>query len=798
MNNRFAQNQIILMKNILVIFMLLSKIAIAQEYSLSGVITDASNGETLIGASIYLEENSVGGTTNTYGFYSLTAEKGTYTLVISYIGYDTKKQSITFDGNKKLNIELSESAEQLNEVTLTTEESPQMSLKRPEMGTLKLKTKTIKQIPVVLGEIDVLKSIQTLPGVTNGGDGTSGFNIRGGAVDQNLVLLDEAIIYNTSHLLGFVSVFNADAIKDLKLYKGSIPAQFGGRTSSVLDVRQKDGNNKEFHLSGGLGVISSRLTAEGPMFNDKGSFLIAGRGSYAHLFLKMADTDNSVAFYDLNLKSNYQINSKNKLYLSGYLGRDDFSTNNFGSNYGNATANIRWNHVHSEKLFSNLSLIYSKYDYQILLDVLKMDWTADITNLNFKYDFKYYRSEKIKYDFGISGIYYDFHPGQIKPTADDSPINRYKIDPKYAFEGGLYLNAEHKISPVFTGYYGLRQSSFFRLGDQTIQKYQNNLPVIYNEELGIYEEGVVVGEESFSRGDVLSEFYNLEPRIAFSYQLSDQTSIKASFNRSAQYVHLLSNTTAVTPIDVWMPSGDYIKPQLGNQYALGYFRTFDNNAYELETEAYYKTVDNRIDYIDGSNLVGNNYIENELLNGKMRSYGIEVLLRKNTGKLTGWVAYTLSKSEQKTDGGKVGGPGINYGEWYAAGHDRRHDLSITGIYQLNKKWSLSANVVIQSGRPVTYPNGQYSYEGLSIASYAERNADNLPVYHRLDVGAIYKPNKKPNKKWKGEWNFGIYNLYNQKNASTITFSQNANTGKNEATRTAIFGIIPSVTYNFKF
>lgn len=786
------------MKNLLVIFMFLTTCVVAQEYSLSGTLTDASNGETLIGASVYLEGEAVGATTNVYGFYSLTAKKGTYTLVVSYMGYDTKRESITLDGNQKLNFELNESSEQLDEVTLESDDTPQMALKRPEMGTLKLKTKTIKQIPVVLGEIDVLKSIQTLPGVSNGGDGTSGFNIRGGAVDQNLVLLDEAVIYNTSHLLGFVSVFNADAIKDIKLYKGSIPAQFGGRTSSVLDVRQKDGNNKEFHMSGGIGVISSRLTAEGPLLNDRGSFLVAGRGSYAHLFLKMANSDNSASFYDINLKGNYQLNAKNKLYLSGYFGRDDFSTNNFGSNYGNATANIRWNHVHSEKLFSNLSLIYSKYDYQILLDELKMDWTADITNLNFKYDFKYYRNEKIQYDFGLSGIYYDFHPGQIKPTAPDSPINRYKIHPKYAFEGGLYLNAEHKITPLLTGYYGIRQSSFFRLGDQPVQRYKDNLPVVYNEELGIYEEGVVVGEERFSRGDVIKDFYNLEPRIAFSYQLSDLASIKASYNRSAQYIHLLSNTTAVTPIDVWMPSGDYIEPQLGNQYALGYFKKFDNQSFELETEVYYKNVDNRIDYIDGSNLVGNNYIENELLRGEMRSYGIEVLLRKNTGKLTGWIAYTLSKSEQKTDGSDVGGPGINYGEWYAAGHDRRHDLSITGIYKVNEKWSLSTNVVIQSGRPVTYPNGQYSYEGLSVASYAQRNANNLPLYHRVDIGAIYTPNKRPNKKWKGEWNFGIYNVYNQKNASTITFGQNAHSGENEATRTAIFGIIPSVTYNFKF
>ncbi|MGB0869833.1 MAG: TonB-dependent receptor [Flavobacteriales bacterium] len=786
------------MKNIIVILLLLSQIVQAQNVNLSGVLTDANNGETLIGASVFLEGTTIGSTTNEYGFYSISAKQGNYTLVISYIGYDTKKVDVQLKENLKLNFELNESSETLDEVTLSSEEKPKTAIRKPEMGTVKLQSKTIKQIPVVLGEVDVLKSIQTLPGVSNGGDGTSGFNIRGGAVDQNLVLLDEAIIYNTSHLLGFVSVFNADAIKDIKLYKGSIPAQFGGRTFSVLDVRQKDGNSKQLGLTGGIGIISSRLAVEGPWFKDKGSFLVAGRGSYAHLFMKMAKSENSASFYDINLKGNYQLNTKNKLYLSAYLGRDDMSTNNFGSNYGNATANLRWNHMFTGKLFSNLSLIYTNYDYQILIEEVEMDWRANIMNTNFKYDFKYYRSDKMQYTFGVSAINYEFQPGKIKPTTDTSPINRYAMDKKHALEGGLYLNAEHKITSLLTASYGLRQSAFFRLGNQPLPQYKNNEPVVYNAELDTYEEGEVVGIKEYGSGDLIKDFYNLEPRIGLSYQLSDEASLKGSYNRSAQYVHLLSNTTSVTPVDVWTPSGEYIKPQLGDQFAFGYFKNFSNQTYSLEIETYYKTVKNRIDYVDGSNLIGNNTIETELMNGKMKSYGVEVLLRKNSGKLTGWLAYTLSKSQQKTEGGTLGGDGINNGDWYNANHDRTHDLSLTAIYKINDKWSLSANLAIQSGRPVTYPNGKYVYDGVLIANYAQRNANRLPLYHRLDVGVTYIPNKKPDNKWKGEWNFGIYNLYNQKNASTITFGQNAISGLNEAKRTAIFGIIPSVSYNFKF
>ncbi len=788
------------MKNLVLLFMLFTAVLSAQEnYTVSGIVKEAKNGETAFGASVFLKGTSIGSISNEYGFFSITAPKGTYTLIVSYMGFENMRKEITLDQNQKVNFEIKELSTQLEEVVVVAEETERVSLKKPEMSVSKLNIKTVKQMPVVLGEVDIIKSLQMLPGVTKNGEGTGGFHVRGGAVDQNLVLLDEAIIYNTSHMLGFFSVFNADAIKDIKLYKGGIPARFGGRTSSVLDVRQKDGNSKNLAFTGGVGLISSRLAVEGPMFKDKGSFLVAGRSSYINLFLAAVNEDNRLGFYDLNLKTNYKLSDKNKLYLSGYFGRDSFKFGkSFASSYGNASGNLRWNHIFNDRLFSNLSLIYSKYDYDLEIKDDEFDWISSINNYNVKYDLKYYANDKFKLDFGISGIYYDFDPGQVRPTSDTSPINRLALDRKKAFESGLYVNAEHKITDKLTAQYGLRYSAFSRLGGQAMVDYANNQPVVYNSLLGIYERGTEVGETPYKKGETIKSFGNIEPRAALAYQLNEFSSIKAGYSRSAQYIHLLSNTTSITPLDVWTTSGKYIKPQLSDQYALGYFRNFNDKKYSLEVEGYYKTTDNRIDYIDGSYLIGQNTIETEILNGEARAYGLEFLVRKNEGRFTGWVAYTLSKAEQRTLGGNAGGPGINNGDWYNSAFDRTHDLSITGAYQLNDKWTFSSNFVFQTGRPVTYPNGQYQYEGQSIASYSNRNSDRLPAYHRLDVSATYKPNRKPNRRWKGEWVFGIYNLYNQKNAASISFAQNENLGVNEATRTAIFAMVPSVTYNFKF
>ncbi len=780
--------------------LMVNTIVVGQDsYTLNGKITDKDNGETLFGASVFLKDTNIGVVTNEYGFYSITAPKGNYVLVISYMGYLDINQEVQLDKNQKLDFEAEEYTTRLDEIVVTAEQSERISLKKPEMSIAKLNIKTVKQMPVVLGEVDIIKSIQLLPGVTNNGEGSSGFNVRGGAVDQNLVLLDEAIIYNTSHLLGFFSVFNADAIKDMKLYKGGIPARFGGRASSVLDIRQKDGNSKNFSLTGGIGAISSRLAAEGPMFKDKGSFLVAGRGSYAHLLLKAAGEKNSAYFYDLNLKTNYNLNENNRLFLSGYFGRDAFDFgDSFNSSYGNLSGNLRWNHIFNDRLFSNLSLIYSKYDYDLGIEIEEFEWISSINNYNLKYDLAYYVNDKFKLDFGASGIYYDFDPGQVRPTSETSAINPLSLDRKKALESAAYIDAEHKLTDKLTAQYGLRYSVFNRLGGQAMVDYANDQPVVYNSTLGIYQRGTEIGETDFKKGETIKSYGNLEPRVSLAYQLNDFSSVKAGYSRVAQYIHLLSNTTSVTPLDVWTPSGQFIEPQLSDQYALGYFRNFLDKTYSLEVEAYYKTISNRIDYIDGSDLIGNNTIETEILNGESRAYGLEFLVRKTEGRLTGWLAYTLSKSEQRTPGGNAGGPGINDGKWYNTPFDRTHDLSLTGAYQLNDKWSFGTNLVFQTGRPVTYPNGQYEYEGLSIASYSDRNSDRLPAYHRLDVSATYIPNKRPDKRWKGEWVFSIYNLYNRKNAAAISFGQNVETGANQATRVAIFGMVPSVTYNFKF
>jgi len=719
------------MKNLALLFLLFTSLLSAQEkYTISGVIKDVSNGESVFGASVYLKNTTIGVMSNEYGFFSITAPKGTYDLVVSYLGYTNMNKEIILNKDQKLTFEISESSTTLNEVVITTSDTQLVSIRKPQMSVSKLKIGTIKKMPAVLGEIDVLKSIQMLPGVTNSGEGTSGFNVRGGAADQNLVLLDEAIIYNTSHLFGFFSVFNADAIKDIKLYKGGIPAQFGGRVSSVLDIRQKDGNSKKFNLTGGLGIISSRLTTEGPMFNKKGAFLIAGRGSYAHLFMKAVEDlkDDSAYFYDLNLKSNYEINSNNKLYLSGYYGRDFFKLSKIvENNYGNSSGNLRWNHIFNDKVFSNLSLIYSKYDYQVILDFVQLDWVAEIKNINLKYDLKYYVNDKFKLDFGLSGINYKFNPGEVKPTTPDSPINYLKLDQKRAFEGGAYISAEHKLTNKLTIQYGLRYSTFTRLGGQPLSNYSNNQPVVYNNELGIYEQGIEISETDYKKNENIKTFDNFEPRLSLSYQLNKTSSVKAGYTKSSQYIHLLSNTTSATPLDVWAPSGKFIKPQISNQYALGYFKNINNKMYSLEAEVYYKATDNRIDYIDGANLIGNNNIETEILNGESKSYGLELLLRKNKGRFTGWFAYTLSKSEQRTLGGIAGGSGINNGDWYNTAYDRTHDFSLTGVYKYNDKWAFSTNFIFQTGRPVTYPNAQYQYEGISIANYSDRNESRLPT-----------------------------------------------------------------------
>ncbi|WP_298498005.1 TonB-dependent receptor [uncultured Algibacter sp.] len=791
------------MKNPLVWFLFAFYFSIpiinAQEkFTLSGTIYEEKSNETLIGVNIIFPELSAGTTTNEYGFYSITLPKGTYNIVISYLGYATVYEKINLTDDISKNFSLTDTIENLDEVVIT-ENIEKLNIRTPQMSVNKLTSGTIKDIPVVLGESDIIKAITLLPGVTNAGEGSSGFNVRGGAADQNLILLDEATIYNSSHLFGFFSVFNPDAIKDLKLFKGGIPARYGGRVSSVLDIYQKEGNNKDFHANGGIGIVSSRLLLEGPLKKDKGSFLLGGRSSYAHLFLPLFDIDNIAYFYDLNTKLSYKLNDNNNIYLSGYFGRDVFRIEDtFENTYGNSVLNFRWNHLFSNKLFSNLSLIYSDYYYDLKLNFVEFDWVSGIQNFNLKYDFKHYLTDKIKLQYGLNSIYYKFNPGEIKPTVESSGINPFKLIDKYAFENAIYLDTEHKVSDKLALSYGLRLSSFHRLGQDELNLYNDDQAVLFNEDFQIYEKADPVGTESFKRSDVIESFYNLEPRASLAYQLNTKSSVKLSYNRMAQYLHLLSNTSSPTPLDIWTPSGKYIKPQLLDQYAIGYFKNFNDNSYSLEVESFYKNVKNRIDYIDGADLIANNAIEQVILNGKSRAYGLEVLIRKNEGRFKGWLAYTLSKSEQQTPGRTDTELGINNGNWYNTPFDKTHDISFTGSYDWNEKWKINTNFLFQTGQPATFPNGQYEYNGLSIPNYNGRNSDRLPAYHRLDVSLSYTP--RPNKKegWIGEWVFGFYNLYNRRNAASISFGQNDVTGTNEATRLSIFGIVPSISYNFKF
>ncbi|MBU3680784.1 MAG: TonB-dependent receptor [Flavobacterium sp.] len=766
----------------------------------SGRITDSKSNESLIGVSIFDEVTKKGTQTNEYGFYSLTLNAGSHRLRFNSMGYKPEVLVFELAQDKTLNVALSPALEELEEVVIKDNKKAS-NIRKAEMSVNKLTVATIKSMPVVLGEVDVLKSILLLPGVTNAGEGSSGFNVRGGGADQNLLILDEATLYNSSHVFGFFSVFNPDAIKDLKLYKGGIPARFGGRASSVLDIYQKDGNSKKFHLNGGIGLITSRLLAEGPIVKDKGSFLLAGRGSYAHLFLKFSEDqkDNAAYFYDLNTKLHFQLDSINHLYASGYFGRDVFRIKNlFENQYGNATFNLRWNHLFSNKMFSNLSLIYSEYYYGLNLDFIQFNWDSGIKNYHFKYDIKHNVSDELQLRYGLSSIYYDFNPGTLRPSAPESAINFRQLEKKKAFEPALYLEAEQQLGAKLNVNYGLRYSLFYRLGTANINTYANNQAVVYNPSIQLYEKASPTGSTYFGANQTIAHYNNWEPRLALAYQLNDNTSVKASYNRMTQYLQLISNTNSPTPLDIWTPSDSFIKPQIADQWAVGYFKNLANTAYSLEVESYYKTVKNRIDYIDGANLIANDAIEQVILNGKMRSYGLEVLFRKNEGKFTGWVAYTLSRSEQQTPGRTAIEPGINQGKWYASVYDKTHNLGITTSYKHSSTWSYSANFALQSGQPVTYPNGQYQYQDITVPVFGFRNQNRLPLYHRLDLSATLVPKSNKGRSWQSEWVFSIYNVYNRFNAASMSFRQNLQTGVNEAVQTAIFGAVPGVSYNLKF
>ena len=770
-------------------FLLIGLTSFAQEKAtLSGYIRDASNGEELIGAAVFVQELSTGTSTNFYGFYSLSIPPGNYQITTSYLGFQSKTQPITLTANQTLHIELEPEGLFIQEVVVTATEEDR-NVKSIEMSVENISALQIKKIPQVLGEADLIRSIQLLPGVSSVGEGATGFNVRGGNVDQNLILLDEATVYNSSHLFGLFSVFNVDAIKDSKLYKGGIPARYGGRLSSVLDVRQRDGNRKNFAASGGIGLIASRLTLEGPIQKDESSFMIAGRRSYGDLFLKFSEDlkDNVVYFYDLNAKVNFKLSEKDRLYLSGYFGRDVFNFgDDFSSDWGNATASLRWNHLFSEKLFSNFTAIYSDYGYSFGVPegTQAFDWDANIFNYVLKGDFSYFFTPTSKLEFGAEGNIYRFHPGNAKGVGDESIFNEINIQNQYALESAAYLSYEHEPIKNLTLQYGLRYSLFRRMGKEDVYLYENDTPT---------DKSAIIDTIAYDSWEAIKTFTAPEPRFSANYLIDDENAIKFSYNRMRQYIHLVSNTTSATPIDIWTPSGRYVEPATADQLALGYFKNFKNNTYEASIELFYKNFQDLLDFKDGAELLLNETLETELLRGDGRAYGLELSVQKNEGILTGWVSYTLSRSERKVED-------INNGEYYPSNYDKTHNLSITGNWKINNKWSMSANFAYATGRPITYPESRYVYDGITVPHFGNRNGARTPDYHRLDVGFQYLPNPDSQKKWKSSWDFGLYNLYARKNAYSIFFRQNEdNPLQTEAVQLSIFGsILPYITYNFSF
>jgi hypothetical protein len=786
----------------------------AQKYNLSGYVRDSLTNEFLIGATVQIDNTPIGASSSAYGYYSMTVNEGQVTLLVNYTGYEQKSLTIDVDSNITLDISLKEKVTSLNEVVISSTKKDQ-KIVSTDMSVEKISAKDIKQIPMVLGEADVIKSIQLLPGVSAPNEGSGGFNVRGGSADQNLILLDEAIVYNPSHLLGFFSVFNADALKDATIYKGGIPSKYGGRLSSVLDIRMREGNNKKFNATGGIGLLSSRLTLEAPIGKvhedgAKGSFLLSARRSYADIFLPLSSDTvinrSKLFFYDLNFRSNYRLSSKDRIFFSGYFGRDRIDVpNGFGNSWGNVTSTLRWNHLFGPKLFMNMSAIYSNYDYEITFyPGNSFQWSSSLSNVNLKADFDYYAGEKHEIKFGIGSILYQFNPGNINPFGASSTINPTNNKEKRALESYAYVQDNFRISDRLTILYGLRISQFAQLANDSIPIYENGKAVIFNSGINNYVRGTVSTYENYNKNELLNNSFGFEPRLSLNYQVNDMSSIKLGYNRMYQYIHLLSTATSPTPLDIYTPSSSFIEPQIADQIASGYFRNFKDNTYEFSVEAYYKWMQNQFDFIDGASPIFNNSPETIILNGDARSYGLEFMVRKSEGRFTGWISYTLSKAERRTPG-VDGGRGINNGAYYSTNYDKPHNVAITGNYTISEKWSISANFIYQSGRPATYPESKYSFNGLSIPEYSERNAYRLPDYHRFDIAATLKG--KQTKRWKSQWVFGIYNVYNRQNAANITFKEtltNNNsetglgTGNNKAYKLTYFGFVPSISYEFKF
>lgn len=775
------------------LFCLVSFTNAQEKFTLSGYVKDAKNGESLIGASVVKAGTTTGAVANEYGFYSLTLPKGTHTIVVSYIGYENFSFIIDLDKNTTKNVEVKGEGTQLQEVEITAE-AEDKNIKSTEMGTAKLDIKQINKIPALLGEVDIVRSIQLLPGVTTVGEGASGFNVRGGNIDQNLILLDEAPVYNSSHLFGFFSVFNPDAVKDVKLIKGGVPAQYGGRVSSILDIRMKEGNSKNLEVNGGIGTIFSRLSIEAPIIKDKMSFVLAGRRSYIDIlakpFLKNkpAFKDAKFYFYDATAKLNWRINDKNTVFLSGYFGRDVFGAG-FGFDWGNATTTLRWNHIFNSKLFMNVSAFYSNYDYRLEFKQESSDqsfnWKSNIINYSLKPDFTYFYSAKSTLKFGAQALYYDFMPGNAIATVNNTSVN-VKLDKRYGIEYSAYFGHEYKVLPRLTIEYGIRGSFYNYLGKGTKYVYRDT---IANETLPL------ASTEKFGANEVIQSYFNPEPRFSTNYVINSFSSVKASYNRMAQYLQLISNTAASTPLDVYTLATNNLKPLIADQGSIGYFRNFKDNMFETSVEVYYKYLQNQLDYIDNADLFLNERVESQLLQGLGRAYGVEFYVKKTRGKLNGWISYTLSKTERLMRG-------ISNDNWFNSRYDRTHVLNTVVNYDITKQWNVSANFVFLSGTPATFPNTKLEIQGWNIPYNTDgiRNNYRITPYHRLDMGATYNFKKNDVRRYKQTIVISVYNVYNRRNAFSIYFTTKQGEPLNtQAIRYSIIGsVIPAITYNFKF
>lgn len=751
-----------------------------KNYTLSGTITDAESGEDLAGALLSVKNTSYNTISNPYGFYSITLPEGIYDIEIQFVGYENQLSRLNLHSGQVINFRMNAVSFNLDDIEVSGQRADH-NITSLGMGSVKISPKQIESIPVLFGERDLIKTLQLMPGIKPAGEGNTGFYVRGGGLDQNLILLDEAPVYNASHLLGFFSVFNSEAIRDAELLKGSIPAEYGGRASSVLDIRMKEGNMKDYHTSGNIGLISSNLSFEGPIKTDVSSFMVSARRTYADLFLKFAPNkalrETDLYFYDLNMKTNFKLDETNRLFVSGYLGRDKFRMEDqFGFDWGSKTATIRLNHTFSEKLFSNSSLIFSNYSYQIDMsgdnDVLL---GSVIQDLNLKQDFSWYLNAKNTLKFGTNIIFHKIVPGEVEA----SPRSVYKtleVRPRRALESAFYVSNSQQFSERLKIYYGLRLALFSNVGPGDFYRFDSN--------------GNLIETNSYDRFKWVKTQGGPEPRLALNYRIGTYDALKASYNRIYQFIHLLTNSTASTPTDVWLPSSDNVKPQISDQWSVGYFRNSTKNRYESSVELYYKNLQNQIDYRNGAKLVFNSTVEAELVFGRGWAYGAEFLFRKNEGKLTGWLGYTLAKTMRQFDL-------INNGQAFPARQDRRHDISVVAMYDLSRKLQLSATWVYNTGNAVTFPNGKYMVDGRVVGYYTQQNGYRMPDYHRLDIGLTWL--RKRTAKFDSSWNFSVYNAYGRENAYFISFRQNReNPEQTEAVQISLFKIIPSVSYKFKF